>query len=121
MTIIDTTTVRPDCDYCLNPSDGRHARLDPGDLASKRVALAHQPCYEQFMRDLAAWTTDENGLPVRPVAGRCHMCSAWTLAGRVVNEIHSDSGAGATIVRCAACCARPPQRDAAEEPRTYPL
>ena len=48
------------------------------------------------------------GLPEpRTAPGSCHMCSMWTGEGLIVAEIDSNSGAGATIVRCPACCANP--------------
>ena len=48
------------------------------------------------------------GLPEpRTASGSCHMCSRWTSDGRVIAEIDSNSGAGATIIRCPGCCKNP--------------
>ena len=51
-------------------------------------------------------------------AGHCHRCGAWSKTARIVAEIHSDSGAGATVVRCASGCTRPIRRT---RTRTYQL
>jgi len=54
--------------------------------------------------------------PTGTAAGHCRRCGKWSADARIVREVHSDSGAGATIVEC---CSR--RRPAAEEPRTYSL
>lgn len=47
--------------------------------------------------------TPLDDLPERTAPGSCIDCTGWTATGRVVAEIHTDAGAGATLVRCAAC------------------
>ncbi|MHA6764656.1 hypothetical protein [Streptacidiphilus sp. PAMC 29251] len=54
--------------------------------------------------------------PTGTAAGCCRNCGKWRASARIVREVHSDSGAGATIVQC---CDR--RRPKAERPRTYSL
>lgn len=56
--------------------------------------------------------------PTGTAAGHCRRCGTWSAHGRIVAEIHSDSGAGPTIVECPVACR--PQPDA-ERSRTYSL
>jgi hypothetical protein len=53
--------------------------------------------------------------------GYCHRCDKWTPRGRIVAEVHSDSGAGHTVVRCTGCCSTPHRTVRATEPRRYQL
>jgi hypothetical protein len=59
--------------------------------------------------------------PDATAAGHCHRCGTWSSTARIVAEIHSDSGAGATVVRCAGPCTRPIRRTRATRTRTYQL
>jgi hypothetical protein len=57
--------------------------------------------------------TPLDDLPECTAPGACIDCHAWTAHGRVVREIHTDSGAGGVAVRCAGCMdkdARRPSR-----------
>ncbi|MFC1416964.1 hypothetical protein [Streptacidiphilus cavernicola] len=36
-------------------------------------------------------------------AGYCGGCDKWTPKARVVAEVHGDTGAGGTVLRCADC------------------
>lgn len=47
---------------------------------------------------------EEEPEPTSP--GSCMDCHAWTSRGQVVGERHGCSGAGDTLVRCAACAAK---------------
>lgn len=66
--------------------------------------------------------TDLDDEPEGTEAGTCDRCHGWTASGRIIREIHSNSGPGAVVVRCAACYVRPyvPRRDPTD-PRTYSL
>ncbi|MHA6762057.1 hypothetical protein [Streptacidiphilus sp. PAMC 29251] len=57
--------------------------------------------------------------PTGTAAGCCHRCGSWGPAKRIVREVHSDSGAGGTVVACAGKCKRkvPPSTTT----RTYSL
>lgn len=66
--------------------------------------------------------TPVDEMPERTAAGDCIDCRAWTRDGRVVGEVHGNSGGGETLVRCAACCAAPRRKIAdPTDPRTYSL
>ena len=56
--------------------------------------------------------------PTGTAAGSCRRCGTWSTTNRIVAEVHSDSGAGMTIVQCPQPCERPIR--AAEAPRTWP-
>ncbi|MFC1419216.1 hypothetical protein [Streptacidiphilus cavernicola] len=59
--------------------------------------------------------------PSGTAAGYCHRCETWTPDARVVAEIHSDAGAGGTVVRCQACDLDPkPRAPHSSDPRRYP-
>lgn len=45
--------------------------------------------------------------------GYCGGCDTWTVGARVVAEVHVDTGAGGTVLRCAACDAKTKARVAA--------
>lgn len=51
-------------------------------------------------------------------SGYCSYCDRWTAKGVVVNEIHSNSGPGAVVVRHAEHIGLR-KRDV-DQPRTYP-
>jgi hypothetical protein len=68
------------------------------------------------------------GLPVNDVEqptgdapGYCHRCQRWSSAARVIAEIHSDAGAGGTVVRCRDCDLKAASRRSprATSPRRY--
>lgn len=60
--------------------------------------------------------------PTGTAAGSCYRCGHWSPENRIVREIHSDSGAGATIVECAGPHRNPVRQPAdADRARTYPL
>lgn len=64
-----------------------------------------------------------NGIepPTGHAAGYCHRCERWTPEGRIIAEVHGDSGGGGTVVRCPACDLDPsPRRVRASDPRRYP-
>lgn len=66
--------------------------------------------------------TDLDEVPEGTEAGSCIDCKAWTAKGRIVRLIHSNSGPGSVLVRCAGCCARPyRRRPDPTAPRTYSL
>lgn len=57
--------------------------------------------------------------PTGTAAGYCRVCGHWWAQARIVREVHSDSGAGATVVECPDPCR--PRRPPGEAPRTYSL
>ena len=64
-------------------------------------------------------TPTEEIPPGTTAAGSCHLCGTWSEEALVVAEIPSNSGAGATVVRCSGACPRP-RPPVAHEPRRYP-
>ncbi|MFC1429613.1 hypothetical protein ACEZDB_02955 [Streptacidiphilus sp. N1-3] len=99
-----TTTVR--CTYCQEPAEGLRAWLIRHDRRSPVVAMNHEACYPQFIDDLVLIEGGVEG--AYPTPGSCHLCGKHTQRARVVAEIHSEAGAGATVVRCLECCKNPP-------------
>ena len=89
------------CHYCSNPAEAATARLSE-DRNSPLVALDHGDCYALFMIDLMLMSSGVPG--ALPAAGCCHLCEQWVPRARVVAEIESNSGPGAIVVRCRACC-----------------
>ncbi len=58
--------------------------------------------------------------PNTTAPGSCHRCGKWSRTAQVVAEIHGDSGAGGTVVRCPNGCPEPVVRRGART-RTYSL
>ena len=59
--------------------------------------------------------------PTGTAPGYCHRCEQWSPEARVIAEIHSDAGAGGTVVRCQACDLDPaPRTPRVTDPRRYP-
>ena len=43
-------------------------------------------------------------------AGYCGKCDRWTQHARIIAEVHGDTGAGGTVLRCASCDAKARKR-----------
>lgn len=54
-----------------------------------------------------------------PAARSCHRCGKWAARARVVAEIESNSGPGAIVVRCRACCQPEPAAALTEPLHAY--
>lgn len=108
-TIVRTAVIR--CSYCQEPAEGLRSWLIHHDRTSPVVALGHDLCYPLFMDDLVLISGGVEG--AHPKAGSCHLCGKHAQRARVVAEIHSEAGPGATVVRCLACCKIPLQTTAA--------
>ena len=88
--------------------------MNLADPASRIVGLDHADCYPLFMADLVLMSGGVEG--AYPAAGWCHRCQEWTPRGRVIAEIHTNSAAGAIVVRCLDCCRNTPQPPALATP-----
>lgn len=47
--------------------------------------------------------------PTATAKGHCDRCEKWC-SGRIIAEVHGDTGAGGTVVRCPACVKNPRRR-----------
>ncbi len=60
--------------------------------------------------------------PREKAAGHCRRCSTYVVRGVLVKHVDQGSGPGFAVVECDSCAAEPPpERPAAEQPRTYSL